>query len=116
MIYCCRKGGTLSIPGVYAGLVDKFPYGAAFGKGLTLKGGQTHVHRYLPDLLQFVIDGKIDPSFVISHQMSLEDGPEAYDMFLHKRDGCTKVVLHPGRRPEEFEDRTRRQQTQEASS
>jgi threonine dehydrogenase-like Zn-dependent dehydrogenase len=100
MIHCCRKGGTLSVPGVYSGLIDKFPYGAAFGKGLTLKGGQTHVHRYLPDLLELIVNGRVDPSFVISHHMPLEDGPEAYDMFLHKRDACMKVVLTPGQKSE----------------
>jgi len=110
MIHCCRKGGTLSVPGVYSGLIDKFPYGAAFGKGLTLKGGQTHVQRYLPDLLQLIIDGKIDPSFVITHHMSLEEGPKAYDMFLHKHDGCMKVVLNPGRAPSPQERETPQEQ------
>jgi threonine dehydrogenase-like Zn-dependent dehydrogenase len=100
MIHCCRKGGTLSVPGVYSGLIDKFPYGAAFGKGLTIKGGQTHVHRYLPDLLELIVNGRVDPSFVVSHHMPLEDGPEAYDMFLHKRDACMKVVLTPGQKSE----------------
>ncbi len=105
MIHCCRKGGTLSVPGVYSGLIDKFPYGAAFGKGLTIKGGQTHVHRYLPDLLDLIVNGRVDPSFVVSHHMPLEEGPQAYEMFLHKRDACMKVVLTPGR---DADSRTRR--------
>jgi threonine dehydrogenase-like Zn-dependent dehydrogenase len=96
MIRCCRKGGTLSVPGVYSGFIDKFPYGAAFGKGLTIKGGQTHVHRYMPDLLQHILEGRVDPSFVVTHHMALEEGPEAYGMFLHKQDGCMKIVLSPG--------------------
>ncbi len=96
MIRCCRKGGTLSVAGVYAGLIDKFPFGAAFGKGLTIKGGQTHVQRYTPMLLDMIVEGKIDPSFVVSHHLPLEDGPDAYDMFLHKNEGCMKIMLKPG--------------------
>ncbi len=91
----CRKGGTLSIPGVYAGYVDKIPFGAAFAKGLTLKMGQTHVQRYLKPLLQLVLDGKIDPTFVITHRVALADAAEAYEMFAERRDGCIKVVLKP---------------------
>jgi threonine dehydrogenase-like Zn-dependent dehydrogenase len=95
----CRKGGTLSIPGVYAGVVDKIPFGVAFAKGLTLKMGQTHVHRYLQPLLQLVQDGKIDPSFVISHRVGLDFAADAYEMFGKRIDGCTKVVLKPHEHP-----------------
>ena len=91
-IYACRKGGTVSIPGVYGGFVDKFPIGAAFGKGLTLKMGQTQFHKYAPDLLARVQSRQIDPSFVITHRVELEDLPRAYRMFNDKTDGCIKVV------------------------
>jgi threonine dehydrogenase-like Zn-dependent dehydrogenase len=94
-VRACRKGGTVSIPGVYGGLVDKFPMGAAFGKSLTFKMGQTHVHRYLPRLWQHIQEGDIDPSFVITHRFSLDQAAEAYDLFHRKRDGCIKVVLKP---------------------
>jgi threonine dehydrogenase-like Zn-dependent dehydrogenase len=94
-IHCCRKGGTVSIPGVYGGLLDKFNFGAAFGKGLTMKMGQTHVHKYLPQLLSFIEEGKIDPSFVISHRLSLDDAPEAYDKFNTEKEDWRKVVLKP---------------------
>jgi threonine dehydrogenase-like Zn-dependent dehydrogenase len=95
-IQACGKGGTVSIPGVYGGLLDKVPLGAAFGKGLTLKMGQTHVHRYMRPLLDLVAAGRIDPSQVISHRLALEDGPAAYETFKKKQDGCIKVVLRPG--------------------
>jgi threonine dehydrogenase-like Zn-dependent dehydrogenase len=91
----CGKGGTVSIPGVYGGYLDKVPLGAAFAKGLTLKLGQTHVHRYLPRLFELVEQGVIDPAFVITHELPLDAAPEAYRMFLDKADGCVKVVLHP---------------------
>jgi threonine dehydrogenase-like Zn-dependent dehydrogenase len=94
-IRACRKGGTVSIPGVYGGFLDKVPFGAAFGKGLTLKMGQTHVHKYLPVLLDRIERGDIDPSFVITHRLGLDDGPDAYQMFRDKRHGCVKVVLNP---------------------
>jgi threonine dehydrogenase-like Zn-dependent dehydrogenase len=94
-IQACRKGGTVSIPGVYGGLLDKVPLGAAFAKGLTLKMGQTHVHTYLPTLLKHIEQGEIDPSFVITHRFSLEDAPYAYELFKHKKDACIKVVLQP---------------------
>ncbi|MDT7778327.1 MAG: hypothetical protein QOC99_839 [Acidobacteriota bacterium] len=94
-ILCCRKGGTVSIPGVYGGLLDKFPFGSAFDKGLTFKMGQTHVHRYLRPLLERVVQGEIDPSFLITHRMNLSDAPEAYKMFRDKQDDCIKVVLKP---------------------
>ena len=94
-IHCCRKGGTVSIPGVYGGFIDKVPVGAAFQKGLTLKMGQTHVHRYLPRLLQHIENGDIDPSFVVTHRAPLEDAPQLYRTFRAKKDGCVKVVLKP---------------------
>ena len=94
-IHCCRKGGTVSIPGVYGGYLDKVPFGAAFSKGLTLKMGQTHVHRYLPSLMALIERGEIDPSYVITHRVSLQDAPAAYKTFRDKEDGCIKVVLRP---------------------
>jgi threonine dehydrogenase-like Zn-dependent dehydrogenase len=94
-INCCRKGGTVSIPGVYGGLLDKFNIGTAFGKGLTLKMGQTHVHKYLKPLLERVQKGQIDPSFVITHKMPLSDAPHAYNIFRYKKDNCIKVILKP---------------------
>ena len=92
---CCRKGGTLSVPGVYIGFLDKVPFGALMNKGLTLKTGQTHVHRYLQPLLGKIEAGEIDPSFVITHRAKLEDGPALYKTFRDKQDGCIKVVLKP---------------------
>jgi threonine dehydrogenase-like Zn-dependent dehydrogenase len=94
-IVACRKGGTLSIPGVYGGFVDKFPLGALFSKGLTVKTGQTHVHKYLKPLLDRIQNGDIDPTFVITHEMSLEEAPRGYEIFKHKRDNCIKIVLNP---------------------
>jgi threonine dehydrogenase-like Zn-dependent dehydrogenase len=94
-ILACRKGGTVSIAGVYGGLLDSVPMGAAFGKGLTFKMGQTHMHKYLAPLLGRIEAGEIDPSFVISHRMRLEDAPEAYKMFKERQDEVTKVVLTP---------------------
>jgi threonine dehydrogenase-like Zn-dependent dehydrogenase len=94
-IQTCRKGGTVSIPGVYGGLLDKIPFGAAFSKGLTFKMGQTHVHRYLRPLLERIQRGQIDPSFVITHRLSLDQAPQAYRTFRDKKDGCIKVVLEP---------------------
>ena len=94
-IRACRKGGTVSLPGVYGGLIDKMPMGAAFAKGLTFKMGQTHVQRYTRKLLALIEAGKIDPSFVITHRVSLNDAPKMYDTFLHKEDSCIKVVMKP---------------------
>jgi threonine dehydrogenase-like Zn-dependent dehydrogenase len=94
-ISCCRKGGTVSIPGVYGGLLDKFPLGAAFAKGLTLKMGQTHMHRYMPGLLDRIERGEIDPSFIITHRVTLDDAPKMYRVFRDKRDACIKVVMKP---------------------
>lgn len=95
MIYVCRPGGTLSIPGVYGGLVDKIPFGQLMNKGLSLRTGQTHVRRWTDDLLARIEDGEIDPSFVVTHQASLEEGPEMYRIFENKQDSCIKVVLKP---------------------
>lgn len=89
----CRKGGTVSIPGDYGGIVDKFSMGAAFNKALTFKMGQTHMHSCMEPRLRRVQEDKIDPSFIISHRMNLDDAPKGYDMFLHKYDDCTRVVL-----------------------
>jgi len=94
-LMCCRKGGTVSIPGVYIGFLDKVPFGAAMNKGLTLKMGQTHMHRYMKPLLQKIEAGEIDPSFVITHRLTLDDAPGAYETFRDKQDGCIKVVLKP---------------------
>ncbi len=94
-IHACRKGGTVSIPGVYGGFIDKVPIGSAFNKALTLKMGQTHVHKYLPRLLALIQNGDIDPSFVVTHRVSIDDAPEMYKTFRDKKDGCVKVVLKP---------------------
>jgi threonine dehydrogenase-like Zn-dependent dehydrogenase len=95
MIYVCRPAGVLSIPGVYGGLVDKIPFGALMQKGLTLRTGQTHVNRWTDDLLRRIEAGEIDPSFVVTHTVSLEDGPKMYETFRDKKDGCIKVVMKP---------------------
>ncbi|MDR5822493.1 zinc-dependent alcohol dehydrogenase [Caballeronia sp. LZ043] len=95
MIYVCRPAGILSVPGVYGGLIDKIPFGAAMNKGLTWRMGQTHVNRWTDDLLKRIQEGQIDPSFVITHRMRLEDGPQMYKTFRDKEDGCIKVVLKP---------------------
>ena len=92
---CCRKGGTISVPGVYIGMLDDIPFGAAMNKGLTIKTGQTHTHRYLKPLLEKVSNGEIDPSFVITHRATLEEGPDLYKTFRDKKDGCIKVVMSP---------------------
>ena len=96
MMYVCRNAGTLSVPGVYGGFLDKIPFGAIVNKALTVKTGQTHVQRYLRPLLELIEQGRIDPSFIISHHMSLEDAPEGFAMFRDKQDECTKIVLKPG--------------------
>jgi threonine dehydrogenase-like Zn-dependent dehydrogenase len=94
-ILCCRKGGTLSIPGVYGGLIDKVPFGSLMNKGLTVKTGQTHVQKYMKPLLEKVHAGDIDPSFVITHRVSLEEVPHMYEIFKNKQDECIKVVIKP---------------------
>jgi threonine dehydrogenase-like Zn-dependent dehydrogenase len=96
IILACRKGGRVSIPGVYGGMADKFPIGALMEKGLSVKSGQTHVQKYLPDLLRLILDGKLDTAFMISHRLSLEDAPEGYKMFKEQQYEVTKVVLKPG--------------------
>lgn len=95
MAYVCRAAGTLSIPGVYGGLIDKFPIGMIMNKGLTIRTGQTHVNRWTDDLLRRIEEGQIDPSFVITHKVGLEEGPQMYKTFRDKEDGCIKVVLKP---------------------
>jgi threonine dehydrogenase-like Zn-dependent dehydrogenase len=95
MIYVCRPGGIISIPGVYSGFADKVPMGPLMNKGLTIRTGQTHVNRWTDDLLRRIEDGEIDPSFVITHIASLEEGPEMYKVFRDKQDSCIKVVLKP---------------------
>jgi len=94
-IECCRKGGTVSIPGVYGGVSDKIPMGALMNKALTIKTGQTHVHRYVPELLDHIRGGRIDPSFVVTHRLPLSQAPHGYKIFREKQDGCIKVVLDP---------------------
>jgi threonine dehydrogenase-like Zn-dependent dehydrogenase len=94
-IQACRKGGTISLAGVYGGFIDTVPIGAAFNKGLTLKMGQAHVHRYLQPLFEMIERGEIDPSFIVTHTFPLEEAPEAYEIFKHKKDGCVKVVMKP---------------------
>ena len=95
IFYVCRPAGTVSIPGVYGGLVDKLPFGAVMNKGLTIRTGQTHVNRWTDDLLRRIEEGQIDPSFVITHSVRLDDGPAFYKTFRDKQDGCIKVVLKP---------------------
>jgi threonine dehydrogenase-like Zn-dependent dehydrogenase len=95
MIYVCRPGGIISVAGVYSGLSDMLPMGAFMNKGLTMRTGQTHVNRWTDDLLRRIEDGEIDPSFVITHTVPLEQGPEMYQVFRDKRDSCVKVVLKP---------------------
>lgn len=92
-IQACRKGGVVSVPGVYGGFLDKFPFGAAFGKGLTFKMGQTHVQKYMKPLLERILNDEIDPSFVISHRLRIDDGPEAYKKFNEEKDEFIKVVI-----------------------
>jgi threonine dehydrogenase-like Zn-dependent dehydrogenase len=95
MIYVCRPAGTLSVPGVYGGLIDKVPFGAAMNKGLTFRMGQTHVNRWTDDLTRRIEAGEIDPSFVITHRVDLDAAPEMYKTFRDKKDGCVKVVVKP---------------------
>jgi threonine dehydrogenase-like Zn-dependent dehydrogenase len=97
-IMACRNGGTVSIAGVYGGFVDKIPFGSLMNRSLKIRTGQTHVQKYLQPLLKRIQDGEIDPSFVVTHRMSLEEAPKAYDMFLNKKDACVKIVLKPGDR------------------
>ncbi len=94
-IQACRKGGVVSVAGVFAGFLDTVPFGAAFNKGLTFHMGQTHVHRYMRPLLEYIQSGAIDPSFVVTHRLPLEQAPDAYELFQEKEDSCVKVVLKP---------------------
>lgn len=94
-IYACRPAGIVSVAGVFGGLADKIPLGALMNKGLTIRTGQTHVRRFTDELLKLIEEGKIDPTFVITHRLSLSEGPEAYHTFRDKKDGCIKVVLSP---------------------
>ena len=94
-ILACRSGGTISVAGVYGGFIDKFPMGAIVNRSLTIKSGQTHVHRYMRPLLQRIERGEIDPTYIITHRMKLDAAPEGYEMFLNKEDECMKVVLTP---------------------
>jgi threonine dehydrogenase-like Zn-dependent dehydrogenase len=94
-IMACRSGGTISVAGVYGGFIDKFPMGAIVNRSLTIRSGQTHVHRYMRPLLDRVQKGDIDPSFVITHRMRLDEAPEAFELFMNKQDECLKVVLTP---------------------
>ncbi len=94
-ILACRNGGVVSIAGVYGGFIDKIPFGSLMNRAITIKSGQTHVHRYLKPLLERIEKGEIDPSFVVTHRMKLDDAPQAYEKFLNKEDECIKVVLKP---------------------
>jgi threonine dehydrogenase-like Zn-dependent dehydrogenase len=98
IILACRKGGRVSIPGVYGGMADKFPIGAMMEKGLTIKTGQTHVQKYMPQLLEMILEGQIDTTFLISHRLPLEEAAQGYKMFKERQNEVTKVVLKPGER------------------
>jgi threonine dehydrogenase-like Zn-dependent dehydrogenase len=93
-----RNGGTVSIPGVYGGFVDKLPFGSVMNRAITIRTGQTHVQRYLRPLLELIERGEIDPSFIVTHRMALEDAPHGYALFNDKQDECIKIVLKPGER------------------
>lgn len=95
-IIACGNGGTVSVVGVYAGLIDKFPMGTVMNRGLTIRSGQCHVHRYMRPLLAHIQAGRLDPTFIISHHMGLDDAPSGYDIFMHKEEECMKVVMRPG--------------------
>lgn len=92
-IQACRKGGTVSVPGVYGGFIDKYPMGAFFNKGLTMRTGQTHVHKYLPRLLQLIQDRRIRPSTVVTHRITLDQAPDYYRIFREKHDNCLKTII-----------------------
>jgi threonine dehydrogenase-like Zn-dependent dehydrogenase len=94
-ILACRPGGIVSVMGVYGGLMDKFPTGAFMNKGLQLRTGQCHVQKYLKPLYELIKQGRIDPSFVVTHRLGLDCAPDAYETFKHKQDECVKVVLKP---------------------
>jgi threonine dehydrogenase-like Zn-dependent dehydrogenase len=92
-IMACRNGGVVSVIGVYGSFIDKFPLGSMMNRSLTIRGGQAHVHRYMQPLLELIERGEIDPTFVITHRLKLDEAPKGYDMFKHKRDNCEKIVL-----------------------
>lgn len=94
-IMCCKNGGTVSVIGVYGGFIDKFPMGSFMNRSLTMKTGQCHVHRYMRPLLERIQNGEIDPSFVITHTLPLDQAPHGYDIFTNKEDDCIKIVLKP---------------------
>jgi threonine dehydrogenase-like Zn-dependent dehydrogenase len=94
-ILACRPGGIVSVIGVYGGLMDKFPVGALMNKGLSIKSGQCHVHRYMKPLLEHIEKGHIDPSFIVTHVLGLGEAPDGFETFKHKQDECVKVVLKP---------------------
>lgn len=94
-VQACRKAGTISMPGVYGGFADAIPLGAIMQKGLTLKTGQTHTQKYMPKLLDMILEGRIDTTFLISHRLTLEDGPDGYKGFKDKQNEFTKVVMRP---------------------
>jgi len=94
-VHACRKGGSVFVLGVFAGFVDKFPLGAMMNKGLTVRGSQMHGQRYIPMLLERIAGGEIDPTYLATHPMSLDEGPRGYDMFKHKEDGCLRVLFRP---------------------
>jgi threonine dehydrogenase-like Zn-dependent dehydrogenase len=94
-VHACRKGGSVFVLGVFAGVVDKFPLGAVMNKGLTLRAAQQHGHRYIPMILERMQRGEITAEHLATHVLPLEDGPAAYRMFKHKSDGCVRAVLRP---------------------
>ena len=94
-IPACRSGGTVSVAGVYSGFIDKFPMGAIVNRSLTIRSGQCHVHKYLRPLMERIERGEIDPSFVITHHMTLDQAPDGFEMFSNKEDECLKIVLKP---------------------
>jgi threonine dehydrogenase-like Zn-dependent dehydrogenase len=91
----CRSGGTVSVPGVYGGFVDKIPFGTVVNRSLTIKSGQTHVQKYMRPLLQRIQEGQIDPAYIITHRLPLDQGPEGYELFAKNKNDCIKVVLSP---------------------
>jgi threonine dehydrogenase-like Zn-dependent dehydrogenase len=94
-IMSCRNGGVVSVVGVYGGLLDKFPIGSVMNRGLTIRAGQCHVHRYMKPLLERIVNGEIDPTFIVTHRLSLDEAAKGYELFKHKQDDCLKVVLKP---------------------
>ena len=94
-IMTCRSGGTVSVPGVYGGFLDKVPFGSVMNRAITIKTGQTHVQRYMRPLLEKIQNGDVDPSFVITHRMGLDEAPRGYQIFTDKQEECIKIVLKP---------------------